>query len=332
MAAMTSALLQTIGYLTLLALVGFLVFRPRWSQEHILPPYLFLILKVLLPIYFAARIPVGWVGAAELGVPVLVALFFLCIGSIAVQAWLATVVIRAGTRVRRNPPLVTQPAGFVLLAALHNAGFIPLPIMERLAPEPVLLGMFFYLFGFNLVFWSVAVPIIRTGHLSLRRISVRLNPALVGIGIGFLLVLTGVYRYIPRSVLDGAGRIGDIALDGALVALGGALAGIRERITFDREHWVFVGWRMVAFPAVVFLIVALPWPGFGGVFGWGLRLLLVLQAATPPATQTLVVTRALGTPEQVHYAGSMVLFTYLVALVTLPIFIGLATFAFYVPG
>jgi predicted permease len=125
-----------------------------------------------------------------------------------------------------------------------------------------------------------------------------------------------------------AGMVGDLALDGALVALGGALAGIREKVEIDREHWYFGAWRLVLYPAVVLGLVALPWPGLNGPLGWGLRIMFVLEAAAPPATQTMVVTRALGSPEQVHYTGSMILFSYLVALVTIPLFVTLAVAIF----
>jgi predicted permease len=87
---------------------------------------------------------------------------------------------------------------------------------------------------------------------------------------------------------------------------------------------VFAGWRMILYPTVTLLVLLLPVPGLSGPLGWGLRVMIVLQTVTPPATQTMVVTRALGTPEQVHYTGEMILFSYMVALVTIPLFMSLA--------
>lgn len=311
-------LLHTVGYLTLLAGIGFVVFRHPWMQRRVFPAYLVLILSVLFPFYFVVRVPTGWESAAALGWPLLVTLFVLCVVMMGLQGWLGQVIGR------RRWASVSQPTSYVLIAAIHNAGFVPLPILERLAPEGVLLGMFFYLLAFNLTFWALAVPVIKTGHMDLRRISFRLNPPLVGMGIGFALAITGAHRLVPAPALDWGLRIGELALDGALVALGGALAGIREPMRFRREHWIFAGWRMVAYPAAMLLVVALPWPGLNGPLGWGLRMMLVLQATTPPATQTLVVTRAMGTVEQLHYTGGMILFSYLVSLVTIPLFVGLA--------
>jgi predicted permease len=315
---MLTQLLQTVGYLSLLAGVGFLLFRHPWMQRVAFPRFLFLILQVMFPIYFVARIPTGWASAGFLGWELLLALFLLCLAMMAFQGWLGRVVST------RPWARVSQPTSYVLLAALHNAGFVPLPILERLAPEGVLLGMFFYLFAFNLTFWSFAVPIIRTGHIRLRSLSVRPNAPIVGMAIGFLLAVTGAYRMIPAAAFQVGGVIGDLALDGALIALGGSLASIREPVRFTREHWVFAGWRMILYPTVTLLVLLLPVPGLSGPLGWGLRVMIVLQTVTPPATQTMVVTRALGTPEQVHYTGEMILFSYMVALVTIPLFMSLA--------
>ncbi|MCG8480744.1 MAG: AEC family transporter [Spirochaetales bacterium] len=312
------SLLSTIGYLSLLAALGFVVFRAPWAQRRLLPPFLFIVLKVLFPFYFVVRIPAGWDSASALGWPVLLLLFVLCLAMMTVQGGLARLVTRI------KAAAVSQPTSYVLLGAVHNAGFIPLPILERLAPQSILLGMFFYLLAFNVTFWALAVPIIQSGRLDLRRISIRINPPLVGMAIGFVVALTGVYRSVPDTVLSVAGRVGELALDGALIALGGALASIREKLVFDREHWLFAAWRMVLYPAAMLFIVALPWPGLDGSFGWGMRMLLVLQATVPPATQTMVVTRAIGTAEQLRYTGSMILFTYLVSLATIPLFVGLS--------
>jgi malate permease and related proteins len=315
---MLTQLFQTVGYLSLLAGVGFLVFRHPWMQRVAFPKFLFLILQMMFPIYFVVRIPTGWASAGSLGWQLLLALFLLCLVMMGFQGWL-------GRMISSRPwARVSQPTSYILLAALHNAGFVPLPILERLAPEGVLLGMFFYLFAFNLTFWSFAVPIIRTGRIELRSLSVRPNAPIVGMVIGFLLAVTGAYRAIPTGVLEAGELIGDLALDGALVALGGSLARIREPIRFTREHWIFAGWRMILYPTVALFALLLPIPGLDGPLGWGLRIMIVLQTVTPPATQTMVVTRALGTPEQVHYTGEMILFSYMVALVTIPLFMSVA--------
>ncbi|MFW5695502.1 MAG: hypothetical protein ACOCYB_10050, partial [Alkalispirochaeta sp.] len=56
-------LLHTVGYLTVLAGAGYLVFRHPWMQRRIFPKYLVLILSILFPFYFVVRVPTGWASA-----------------------------------------------------------------------------------------------------------------------------------------------------------------------------------------------------------------------------------------------------------------------------
>ncbi len=311
-----------MGLLIFLSGLGFVLFRPRWMQERIFPRFLVVVLDILFPLYFVFRIPRGWDDAIQLGWPFLLGLFFLSLASMALQAWLAI------GAVRLRPQWVRQPTTFILLAALHNAGFVPLPILARLAPGPIIIGMAFYFLAFNIVIWTVAISVIQTGHFRLWPFRVKVTPALVGLVIGLVISMSGAYRVIPEPIMVVGSRLGDLGLDLALVALGGALAGIREKLSFDREHWYFAGWRLVLYPIAILGIAALPLPWFTGSLGWAIRLTLVLEAAMPPATLVLVVTRAYGRPEQMHHTGSMMLFSYLVSLVTIPVFVGMAVLFF----
>ena len=326
-------LLHTIARLAVLAGIGFLLFRPRVSQARAYPVFLFAVLKVMLPIYFAHRIPSGWESAVGLGAPLLLFFFVLCLAMLILQAWLGGAVVRTVNRWARRrgrDPIVRRPTDFVVLFALHNAGFLPIPILERLVPEPIFIATFFYVLAFNLTFWSVVVPIIEQGTFSLRTLRVRLSPSLIGMIVGFTLATTGLFRFVPDLVTTAAERIGAVALDAILVALGGALAGIREKIRIEREHLLFLIVRLGLYPAAIFLIAALPWPGFRDPeFAWAMRAFLVLQATMPPATQTMVLTRSLATEDAVHYTGQITILSYLFSLAAIPLFIAftIATFA-----
>ncbi len=320
---MFGTLLMTMARLTVLAGAGFLVFRPRWSQQHVYPRFIYLTLNVMLPIYFVQRIPNGWASTRVLGPYVIVGFFVLCLVMMALQAGIGIITVR------RAPRAVTMRTQFVLLATLHNAGFLPIPILERIVPESILIATFFYLFAFNLVFWSIAAPIIHQGQFSLRSFRFRLSPSLASMIAGFVLAATGWYRFVPESVDRMAGIVGSIALDMILIALGGALAGIHERLRIERQQILFVGVRMFAYPAAMLAVAAIPWPGLSEpAFSWGIRAFLVLEATVPPATQTMVVTRSVGNEAAVHYVGRMILITYLVSLVTIPFFMGIANLLF----
>jgi len=307
-----------MGRLAVLGGIGFLVFRPAVSQQRAYPPFVSLVLNVMLPIYFVHRVPAGWASTAGLGVGFLGLFFGLCLVMIALQTWIGVALARfPGTAVSMR----TQ---FVMLFALQNAGFLPLPILERLVSDSIIIATFFYLFAYNLVLWSIALPIIKDGRFSLRSFRFRLSPSLAAMAIGFLIAVTGADRFIPDTADRIMGRIADVALDAILVALGGALAGIRDRVRVRREHLVFLSAKLLVYPAVMIGIAALPWPGFGDPeFAWGMRAFLVLQAAVPPATQILVLTKSIAGEEATHYTGGMILLTYLASLLTIPAFMAI---------
>ncbi len=321
-AGMFQALLGTILRLAALAGAGFVFFRHPWMQKHALRPFVFAVLYVLFPFYLVVRIPAGWESAQALSPGFMVFMFLLSPVTLLVAGAFGAGLTRiAGQRISR-------PGDFVILSAIHNAGFIPLPILERIAPEPIILGMFLYVTAFNASFWAVVAPTIRAGSFSWRNLRVPLNPPIVAIALGFLLALLGVQDWVPARALQTATRIGQLGLDGALVALGASLAGIREPLSLDSDHrWYAVG-RMLVFPALALGLMALPLPGLSGPLGWSIRLLVIMQAAMPPATQTLVLTRAVGKPESVHYTGSMTVFSYAASLLTIPLFVSLSLWLF----
>lgn len=318
---MILVLLRVVGYLALLGGAGFLIFRPRFMQRHALPVFLFAVLQFGFPFYFITRIPTGWRDASGVGWQTFLFYFLLCLVAIVARGWIAERVVRLPLRGRR---WANHPTSFILLAAMHNAGFIPLPILQRIAPTEVLIGTFFYVFAYNLVFWGVAVPIIQTGRMDAHSFRIRPNAPLVAMAAGFLIALTGAYRVVPPGWLDSAASVADYALDAAIVALGASLAGIRERISLKTEHLLFALGRMVLLPAAVLVAMMIPWSARQPQFGWALKVFLVLQAATPPATQTVVLARAIGQEDQVHFIGETILVTYAVSLATIPLFTALA--------
>ena len=322
---MFQALIGTILRLAALASAGFVVFRHPWMQKHALRPFVFGVLYVLFPFYLVVRIPAGWESAQALSPGFMVFMFLLSPITLIVAGAFGMGLSRIAG------PRISRPGDFVLPSEIHNAGFIPLPILERLAPEPIILGMFLYITAFNASFWAVIAPRIRAGSFSWRILRFPLNPPIVAIGLGFALALLGLQDWIPEPTLQAATRVGQLGLDGALVALGASLAGIREPISLDSDHrWFAVG-RMIVFPALVLGLMALPIPGLDGPLGWSIRLLVIMQAAMPPATQTVVLTRAVGKPESVHYTGSMTVFSYAASLLTIPLFVSLSLW-FFPPG
>lgn len=326
---MYASLAIIVGRLIFLTLGGFFLFRPRWSQQKLYPPALFLTINILFPLFFVQRLPSGWDIAISQGWGWMAGFALLGLLTLAFYGWLGRILAR------RLP--VEQPAQWTLLFAVHNAGFIPLPILDIFAPAAVTIYMFFYLLAFNLTFWTVVAKVVqREGGAKGRFITV--NPPLVGILTGLFLAATGLWDIIPRAVRLPINWAESVALDAALVILGGALAAIpKEDLSIRKEFVQFSLIRLLALPALVLALMALPiWERIA-LFAnnpellWGIRLVLVLEAAVPPATNSMIATRAYGTERQVHYTASGMITSYLFAAVTLPLFLA-ATLALFYPG
>jgi predicted permease len=201
--------------------------------------------------------------------------------------------------------------------------------------------MFSYVLAFQLIFWSFAVSIIEGGrHDSAGggpRIRLKFNMPLAGLLAGLILAVTGVYELIPVAIRAPLESVSGYAMDGILVVLGGILAGIpHHRLLAHREFKGFIIIRQLLFPALVLgimlglrlifapggILAGRP-PGIGDTWRW-LQLVLVLEAAVPPATNLAIAARAFGTEEQLHYTGSGLILSYIASAVGIPLFVVLS--------
>ncbi|MFO7731979.1 MAG: AEC family transporter [Spirochaetia bacterium] len=304
-----------------LALLGFALFRIPVMGRRVLKPAIFTVMNILFPLYFLHRLPLGWEEAVSVGSQWLFIYFiagFVIIGS---QVLLARVLVRT------RPLFSHQPNSMIALFSIHNAGFIPLPIIEALAPLEISIYMFMFVLAFNIILWTAAVSLVSEGPA---RFTLKLNPPLIGLMGGIILANFNLSGYIPHFMRPLLEFSGDYALDLMLIMLGGVLATIPRRdLQYRPEFGRLVVLRFVLYPAVFIGIAALlPLNALSPSMQWGIRLSLILQAAVPPATNLLLVAKIYGTEKQVHYIGTGILITYLSAVITLPIFLVLATFLF----
>jgi hypothetical protein len=317
---MLEPILLAVARLFGITVGAYFLFSIRPLRERLLKPIVFLSLNVFLPLYFIHNFPTRWPEAMSAGPQWMVGSILACAAFFAIQFALARLLFRI------HPSFAgAQPREMTVLYTIQNAGYIPLPILTALVPGPVLIYMFFFVLAFNIMFWTIAVNFIgRTGEKGFR---VKINGPILGILAGLVVALLGFYGDLPREIRLPIEWAGGLAMDLILVALGGILAGIpREHIRFRREFGLFVLAKMLAYPAVVLGILAIvPFRGLSADLAYAIKLALVLQAAVPPATNTMLATEAYGTAEQVRFAGSGMIFAYLSAAVTLPIFLVLAT-------
>lgn len=317
---MTVTILVIVARLVGLTVAGYLLFQISILRRHILEPLLKLLVNLLLPLYLFHRLATGWESALELGWEWTLIFFFGCLVTVAVQSALgAFIVYRTKLLPTKNPREV------VALFGVHNAVFIPFPILAVLAPEEINVFLFFYFFAFVLTLWSYLVSLL-SGNGGFR---FKVTMPLIAMIISVLLVIPGWHSYLPVGLLNGVGVVGRASLELILVVLGGILATIPKKdLAYKPEFGRLVVLRMLIYPLIVFALAWFIPESLGESFRWGLRITLIVEAAVPPATNVLLIAKAFGTDKQVHYIGGAVLTSYLASIVTMPLFFTLAIVLF----
>jgi len=302
--------------LVLLTLVGFALFRIRRLSEVLLKPLVWIILNIVFPLYFIHTFPSQWDAAGEAGwiwAGVFAAAYLVFLG---LQLLMARLLINRVSFLKTD-----YPREFLVIFAMHNAGYVPLPIVSALAPAVVSLYVSFYVVPFMILFFTVAAWLIQGAAGQKARITI--NGPLIGIALGLILAATGIYNRAPEWV-QVPFRFGSrFALDAIMVVLGAILGSIpRRAIRYRKEFGGYVLVKLVLFPAIVFVVMLMVTiRGMDADVAAGIKLAMVVEAAAPPATNIMVLTRAYGADSQVEYAGSAIIYSYLASAVIIPIFL-----------
>ena len=328
---MIAAFARLIG----LVLAGVLIFRTDWMRRKLLPALSMGTVNFLFPIYYISKYGTNWDSAFSTGAWWMPAFFVMCALTLFFQYRLALLLI-SHTRVFSSLEEKHRNE-FVLLFALHNLGYVPLPILEAIAPPQLLIYLFTYVMAYQLIFWSFAVNIIKRKPGETFQMKFRLTVPFYGILTGILLAATGWYDYIPRIIAAPMEKYSRFAMDAIMIILGGILAGVpHENLGRHREFIPFILVRQILYPLVVlglFILLRILFNGPGLLPGkpmtiadtwrW-LQLFLVIEAAVPPATNIMIAIQNYGRPEQLSYSGSGIIVCYLGAAISLPVFVLLA--------
>lgn len=313
--------LPAVGKVFGLIILGLLVFRIGFLKK-ILDRLIWINLNILFPVYFIDSFSRGWDEALMGGWSWMVIFFVSCFGLIGAQYLFGRLLIGKNRLIPSD-----RPKDLIILFAVQNAGYIPLPIIEAIAPDALVVYLFFFFFAFNIIFWGLTVSLLSSADKGFR---FRLNMPLIGLAGGVLIAAFGLYDYLPPLIRRAFSATGAVALNLILVLMGGILATIpREGIFFSREFVRFIVIKMLAYPAIVLGALALlPLEGLRPAMAAGIKVVFVLQAAVPPATNNLIAARAYGTREQELHIGNGMIHTYAASLITLPLFIVAALLIF----
>jgi len=202
------------------------------------------------------------------------------------------------------------------LAGMQNAVYLALPIGEFAFrdqfPEFSLI-CFLVLMGLNPIMWSVGKIIITTDGKNGSLLKKIITPPFIASIIGITLVLTGAKRFVPGIIVDSSEMLGNATVPVATFILGSTLAMSMRKIPpfWDTFRIVFI--KFVIIPALTiaglyYLKTAEQYPLLAQV--------LILEAATAPATAHILMVRAYG--GDIGKVGGITFVSYIICLFAIP--------------
>jgi hypothetical protein len=208
---------------------------------------------------------------------------------------------------------------FLSLVTFQNSGYLPLVLVASLLPPvqagQMLIYLFLYLLGFNLLFFSFGVYLLTFSKDKKFEWSSLLNPPVIATLAGLLVVLLGINRFIPSAVLKPFEMAGDTTLPLAIFVVGGNIAAIRLSKPDKKAVALMILAKLIILPAVgLWLVFALALPRLLG-------LLIVIELAMPPATNLSVLLSSYKKEDYLISQG--IFFGHIASLVTIPLFLSL---------
>lgn len=197
-------------------------------------------------------------------------------------------------------------------SAFSNAGFIGIPLVSAVLGREAVLYAVPFVALLNLLQWTYGVDIIKEEQSQFSLHQMLWNPPMVGIGIGFLLFLTGYGAVLPNSVTSMLQGICGLNAPLAMMILGVYLA--REdvaKLFVDRKLFMVCGVRLLIIPLLSVLILwLLPLPRT-------MSIVLLLCAASPVGANVAVYAQL--HEKNYAYASKMVVLSTLLSMISLPL-------------
>jgi len=212
-----------------------------------------------------------------------------------------------------------QKLQFLNLVAFQNSGYLPLALIAAILSgdkaDSMLIYLFLFLLGFNLVVWSVGVHMLTFVRTKKFELGSLFSPPVIAIIFSLVLVCLGLNKFVPTTVLKPLRMIGDCTLPLAMLVVGGNLASIHlGHIDKKAMFWMVLA-KLVILPALgLWLVVKFKLPQLMG-------LLILMQLAVPPATSLSLIMTHYKKEDLLISQG--IFFGHIVSLITIPLFLSL---------
>jgi len=208
---------------------------------------------------------------------------------------------------------------FLSLVTFQNSGYLPLAMVAALFPRdkagPMFIYIFLFLLGFDLIFWSVGVYMLRTSEKNKFEWKSLFSPPVIANLVSLSIVFLGLNRFIPGIIARPAAMIGNCTLPLAMFVVGGNLAVIHLRHVDKKAIFYVVLSKLIILPALgLLLIILFKVPEL-------FAFLILMQLTMPPATSLSVVIRHYK--QEDLYISQGIFFGHILSLITIPLFLSL---------
>ena len=204
---------------------------------------------------------------------------------------------------------------------------MPLILLNRIVSnneaDTVLIYLFLFLLGFNLVIWSWGVYFLSGQKRKDFSLGSLFSPPVIAVLLGFLLVALKINSLIPGFVLGPLEMLGNCSFPLAVVVVGASLAELR--LSGRQDITDRLGEKKIIFKLILAKLIVLPLLGLLLIRGlrppYLVGLLVILELAVPSANSLVVISRRYCPEEKIISQG--IFFSHIASLVTIPLFLAI---------
>lgn len=208
---------------------------------------------------------------------------------------------------------------FLSLVTFQNSGYLPLALVVAIFPKEitstVLIYIFLFLLGFDLIMWSFGVYMLTFVKNTKFEMGSLFSPPVIANLAGLFLVAIGLSRFIPDIILRPLEMVGGCTLPLAMFVVGGNIAAIHLEHIDKKAMMLVVLAKLIILPLVGLAVIL--WLKVPRLLG----LLIMMQVAMPPATSLSVVIRHYKKEDILVSQG--IFFGHVISLITIPVFLSL---------
>lgn len=206
------------------------------------------------------------------------------------------------------------------LASMQNGIYIVLPIGQILFSDQFdsfALYAFLLVLGLNPMMWSIGKVMISGGQNTRIRIKDFITPPLTAIFISVTAVFTHLYRVIPDSLVSAMDLLGQATVPAAVFVLGATMGSISlKKMPALGDIFIVAMVKFVLVPALAFGVLF--WGGCNATMPLFCSMIMI-QAASPPATNLILIVKRYGGDAQA--VSAMMLILYILSIFAMPLWI-----------